>query len=605
MSNTYSGAGGAGTLEVRTVNLATDLFGIDIIEVSNGTLTVGSSPNIAVINTGGGGGGGVTTIAFGTTGLTPAAATAGGVTVAGTLVAANGGTSFSTYAQGDIIYASAANTLAKLTKGAAGQVLTMNGGATIPEWAAPTGGIGGTIAAGQVAFGTAADTIGGDADFTFDNLTGLIVQGTQATIESIDTTNDYIVSIFGGGGPQINFGQLPNKSAYMEISAAGGRNIIDTKLRDFEISGTNNNLMYLDEGDGFVGIGDIYSTTNLPTNTLIVGKEDAGTNTILYPLTISRNSTGTAAVGLGVGLEFESEGPAQAGVNYVGSIMESVSVAGTNAGNTRYDIVLKNYNGAAASEVARFTSTGGFTTTSSVAAGTTIGLDPDAGGTVTVGGTGGVSTTDGPINAGGATGAVTANTTVSAGSTVTAATGVIATTGGVLASAGGVTATLGNIVATAGNITTTAGSISSATTVTGGTGVVATINDVTAAAGNVVAGVNLRATLGLEVGTNTQYTGFATLVDSAPLDTDTSKFFQIGTGFTNVLIPASGPGVEITVFCDVGPATLIADLGATIQGGAFTQILFEAGVPGAATLYCTGAGADWFVVGSVGAVAYA
>ena len=48
MSNTYSGAGGAGTLEGRTVNLATDLFGIDIIEVSNGTLTVGSSPNIAV-----------------------------------------------------------------------------------------------------------------------------------------------------------------------------------------------------------------------------------------------------------------------------------------------------------------------------------------------------------------------------------------------------------------------------------------------------------------------------------------------------------------------------------------------------------------------------
>tara|TARA_B110000285_G_scaffold136137_1_gene152529 strand:+ start:7928 stop:9550 length:1623 start_codon:yes stop_codon:yes gene_type:complete len=420
MSNTYSGTGGASGLEVRTVNLATDLFGIDIIEVSNGTLTVGTSPNIAVITTGGGGGGGVTTIAFGTTGLTPAAATAGGVTVAGTLVAANGGTSFSTYAQGDIIYASAANTLAKLTKGAAGQVLTMNGGATIPEWAAPTGGIGGTIADTQVAFGTAADTIGGEPELTY-------------------------------------------------IDTAGSRkfNILDS---------------------------------------------DAGTTTVLYPLKVSRISTGTAAVGLGVGLEFEAEAPAQAGVNVVGSIIESISTAGTNAATTRFDLVIKNLNGSAdpaiTNEVARFTSNGGFTTTSSVAAGTTVSVNPDAGGTVTVGGTGGVSTTDGPINAGGTTGAITASgtggvtatvgnidatagavsagtsvsatTTVSAGSTVTGATGVIATTGGVLATAG-------NIVATAGNITTTVGSISSATTVTGGTGVIATTGDISATAGSISA----------------------------------------------------------------------------------------------------------------------
>ena len=144
MSNTYTGTGGASGLEVRTFDLATDLFGIDIIEVSNGSLTVGSSPNIAVINTGGGGGGGVTTIAFGTTGLTPAGVTAGAVTVAGTLVAANGGTSFSTYATGDLIYASAANTLAKLAAGANGEVLTLAAG--VPSWAASTGGIGGTIA---------------------------------------------------------------------------------------------------------------------------------------------------------------------------------------------------------------------------------------------------------------------------------------------------------------------------------------------------------------------------------------------------------------------------------------------------------------------------
>ena len=454
MSNTYSGTGGASGLEVRTVNLATDLFGIDIIEVSNGTLTVGTSPNIAVITTGGGGGGGVTTIGFGTTGLTPAAATAGGVTVAGTLVAANGGTSFSTYAQGDIIYASAANTLAKLTKGAAGQVLTMNGGATIPEWAAPTGGIGGTIAATQVAYGTAADTIGGDASLIFDVTTQTFtVGGTEPSIRVHDATDDYIIVLdaqdpAGTGGVKIKMGvTTASDDSYLSFGAYSSKNNLDTQSRDFHLFGGSGDLAYWDQSTGNMGVGRLYDNTNLPPNTLSVGNSDAGTNTVLYPVRISRISTGTAAVGLGVGLEFESEGPAQAGVNYVGSIMESVSVAGTNAGNTRYDIVLKNYNGAAASEVARFTSNGGFTTTSSLAAGTTVSVNPGAGGTVTVGGTGGVSTTDGPINAGGATGAVTANTTVSAGSTVTAATGVIATTGGVSALAGNIQAVAGSISA--------------------------------------------------------------------------------------------------------------------------------------------------------------
>ena len=43
-------------------------------------------------------------------------------------------------AQGDLLYASAANTLARLAKGTAAQVLTMNSGATAPEWASAGGG---------------------------------------------------------------------------------------------------------------------------------------------------------------------------------------------------------------------------------------------------------------------------------------------------------------------------------------------------------------------------------------------------------------------------------------------------------------------------------
>jgi hypothetical protein len=64
--------------------------------------------------------------------------------LSGVLPITNGGTSFSTYATGDIIYASAANVLSKRTIGATNQVLTVIGG--VPTWAAPSlTGITGTL----------------------------------------------------------------------------------------------------------------------------------------------------------------------------------------------------------------------------------------------------------------------------------------------------------------------------------------------------------------------------------------------------------------------------------------------------------------------------
>ena len=50
----------------------------------------------------------------------------------GAATIAKGGVGFTTYAAGDIIYASAANTLAKLAKGSDGQVLKLTGG--VPAW---------------------------------------------------------------------------------------------------------------------------------------------------------------------------------------------------------------------------------------------------------------------------------------------------------------------------------------------------------------------------------------------------------------------------------------------------------------------------------------
>ena len=81
----------------------------------------------------------VTSISFGSTGLTPNSATSGVVSVAGTLGSGYGGTGFSTYTTGDIIYASGTNTLSKLGVGSNGYVLTLTAG--VPTWAASTGGV--------------------------------------------------------------------------------------------------------------------------------------------------------------------------------------------------------------------------------------------------------------------------------------------------------------------------------------------------------------------------------------------------------------------------------------------------------------------------------
>ena len=80
----------------------------------------------------------VSSISFGTTGLTPNTATTGAVTVAGTLAIANGGTnSTATPTAGGVPYGTG-TAFAFTSAGTSGQVLTSNG-ASAPTWQTPTG----------------------------------------------------------------------------------------------------------------------------------------------------------------------------------------------------------------------------------------------------------------------------------------------------------------------------------------------------------------------------------------------------------------------------------------------------------------------------------
>lgn len=77
---------------------------------------------------------GVLSFSADTTGLTPATPTTGDVVLGGVLNETHGGTNQSSYVIGDMLYASATNTLSKLADVAAGNTLLSGGVATAPAW---------------------------------------------------------------------------------------------------------------------------------------------------------------------------------------------------------------------------------------------------------------------------------------------------------------------------------------------------------------------------------------------------------------------------------------------------------------------------------------
>ena len=95
----------------------------------------------------------------------------GASSITGTFDETDGGTGLTSYAAGDILYASGSNTLAKLTKGSGGEALKMNSGGTAPEW-------------GSV--GSATALIDGDSDFT---LADGVANGIHYELDDTDMAN--------------------------------------------------------------------------------------------------------------------------------------------------------------------------------------------------------------------------------------------------------------------------------------------------------------------------------------------------------------------------------------------------------------------------------
>jgi hypothetical protein len=176
---------------------------------------------------GGGGGGGVTTFAGGTTGLTPAAATSGAVTLGGTLAVANGGTGATTQtaAQTNILPTQTGNAGKFLTTDGANNVSWANPGdpvsgnatfTTSGTWTAPAGVTevtvsmagGGGGGGGQDAGGGGGGGGGGGQRYS---VSSTVVPGTI-----------YTVTVGTGGAWNVLGGAAGGTSTFNTINATGG-----------------------------------------------------------------------------------------------------------------------------------------------------------------------------------------------------------------------------------------------------------------------------------------------------------------------------------------------------------------------------------------------
>jgi hypothetical protein len=179
MSQLYTGTNlGKAGLEMTEVDGAPDISGVSKITVSNGTLTDDGNGDVTL--TTGGGGAGVDSIAFGTTGLTPAAATTGVVAVAGTLVVANGGTGATTLTDHGILLGSGTGAITATGAATNGQLLIGSTGAD--PVLATLASAGGTVTITNSAGGINLESAGGStgANPTAE-VSGVAVNGVATT----------------------------------------------------------------------------------------------------------------------------------------------------------------------------------------------------------------------------------------------------------------------------------------------------------------------------------------------------------------------------------------------------------------------------------------
>jgi len=258
--------------------------------IGNGTdyslsvLTAGA--NITITNTAGhitiASAGALSSFSAGTTGFTPSTPTTGAIVLSGTLIAANGGTGFASYAVGDLLYANTTTTLAKLADVATGNALISGGVSTAPSWGkiGLTTHVSGTLpianggtnatttpTAGAVAYGT-----GTAYDFTAVGTSGQVLTsaGTGAPTWTTPTTGT--VTAVTATAPVVSSGGTAPNISMAAASASTDGYLTSTDWNTFNNKGSGTvTSVSVVSANGLAGTSSGGATPALTLSTTITG----------------------------------------------------------------------------------------------------------------------------------------------------------------------------------------------------------------------------------------------------------------------------------------------------------------------------------------------
>jgi hypothetical protein len=196
-------ASGTATNVPLAANLANGASGAELaLNYADGKLYYKNSSNVITLLAQAGSASPVTTFSSGTTGFTPSTATSGAITLAGTLVVSNGGTGLTSLATGSLTYGASTSAFSTLAIGTAGQILTVNSGATAPQWSTLSGVAVTTFSAGTTGFTPSSATAGaitlagtlivGNGGTGATTLTGVLKGNGTSAFTAATAGTDYV-----------------------------------------------------------------------------------------------------------------------------------------------------------------------------------------------------------------------------------------------------------------------------------------------------------------------------------------------------------------------------------------------------------------------------
>ena len=268
---------GLGTITVANTGVLSNIAG-------TGISVSGATGNVTISNTG------VLSWSGGTTGLTPATATTGAVTLAGTLAIANGGTNNTVTPTAGAVAYGTGTAYGFTAAGTAGQVLT-RAGAGVPTW---------TTNAGGDVTGPASST--DNAIARFDGTTGKLIQNSVTTIDDTGAATGFttfaastsvttpIVQASNSAGLSL---KNASGTTQMSVGAGGGDNMsinVSTNL-----NGANAQIDISPTGTGHVHIkpSGTGSIEIAPTNVGTIDNMTIGATTAKNANFVDLSVTGT------------------------------------------------------------------------------------------------------------------------------------------------------------------------------------------------------------------------------------------------------------------------------------------------------------------------